>query len=97
MVGRGLLVSLADAQYWWQCALWSSAACKTQGPSFQSAAQAAPSGGHWLWHFLGYCKSEWRLGWLGLVTVGTIDLVAEQGLKPIVYRTFWPRRLGSAC
>lgn len=32
-----------------------------------------------------------------MVTIGTIDLVAEQRLQPILYRTFWPRRLDSVC
>lgn len=40
----------------------------------ESAAQATPLVAAGFRHFLEWCRSEWRLG---LVTVGTVDLVAE--------------------
>lgn len=66
-----------------QWTLWSSAACKTEGPASSQQRRLHPLEATGFWYFLSCCKSQWRLG---LVTVGTVDLVAEQRLKPTVYK-----------
>lgn len=67
---------------------------RPEGLASSQQARLYPLVAAGFWHFLGCCKSEWRLG---LITVGTVDLLAEQRLKPIAYRTFWPKKLSSVC
>lgn len=67
---------------------------RPEGPVSSQQPSLHPLVATGFWLFLGCCNSEWRLG---LVTVGTVDLVAEQKLKPIAYKTCWPRKLGSVC
>lgn len=48
---------------------------RPEGPASSQQPRLHPLVATGFWHFLGYCKSEWRLG---LVTVGTSDLMAKE-------------------